>query len=91
MWQQTMYCQFGQIWCKLHHGPLWIAASSSHTVMAIESVSHYDYFNIDQYPVLHTYTSIQALVDIPALSEQTIRRDLEASKVTVTSEIQVTS
>ena len=29
LWQQTMYCQFGQKWAKLHHGPLWSVASSS--------------------------------------------------------------
>ena len=28
-WQQTMYCQFGQKWAKLHHGPIWRVAPSS--------------------------------------------------------------
>ena len=29
LWQQTMYVQFGQKWCKLHHGPLWRVVSST--------------------------------------------------------------
>ena len=23
LWQQTMYCHFGQKWSLLHHGPMW--------------------------------------------------------------------
>ena len=22
-WLQTMYCNFGEKWAKLHHGPMW--------------------------------------------------------------------
>jgi len=29
LWQQTMYCHFGQKWSKLHHGPLWSVAFSA--------------------------------------------------------------
>ena len=28
VWLETMYSNFGQKWAKLHHGPLWSAASS---------------------------------------------------------------
>lgn len=94
MWQQTMYCQFGQKWSKLHHGPMWTAASSSQglssshsTTMDIEAVSSLVFYQY--YINFNAYACIQALVNIPAVSERTIRRDLEASKVTLTSEIQV--
>ncbi len=29
LWQQSMYCQFGQKWAKLHHGPMWSIITSS--------------------------------------------------------------
>ena len=31
LWQQTMYCHFGQKWAKLHHGPLWSVVPSVST------------------------------------------------------------
>ena len=31
LWQQTMYCHFGQKWAKLHQGPLWSVVPSVST------------------------------------------------------------
>ena len=32
LWSQTMYCNFGEKWVKLHRGPMWCFADSAQEV-----------------------------------------------------------
>ena len=38
-WLQSMYCNFGQKWMKLHHGPMWSVAPSMQPPASESSLS----------------------------------------------------
>lgn len=63
-------------WYKLHHGPLWCVTLASQAPLEPRHSS--DSKRIQE-----------ALVNVPGLSERTLRRDIESSSVTLTSEIQM--
>ncbi|XP_065900800.1 uncharacterized protein [Dysidea avara] len=81
LWQQTMYCHFGQKWSKLHHGPLWSVTFSAQS--SESSHSSADQHSFGRNP-------LQALVNIPGISERTIRRDIASSEIHLNSQIQLT-
>ena len=95
LWQQTIYCHFGQKWSILHHGPMWHVTQSlqgyegqsicsNATMQRTMEVVH------DMYIVIIIlFSTLQALVNIPANSERTLQQDISAGGVTITPEIQV--
>ena len=84
-----MYNLFGTKWCNIFAGPLWsyapVAQANEHqTTMKMPSkvcVSKLCSFNV--------YMIFKALVNVPALSERTIRRGVAASDFTLGTNIQV--
>ena len=101
-----MYCQFGQKWAKLFHGPMWSVTRSDniherrtmevYTSLVICTAFHLAFFMNTGYYIymciLNCYGTIhhiQALTNIPSLSERTLRRDIASSEVTMDSKIQV--
>lgn len=95
----TMYVCFGQKWMKLHHGPLWSVAGSMQSEIANAAnttqprstshpISEVRIMSNDFVIPIYLFT-VQARVNIPSLSESTIRRDIAASSITLTSELQV--
>ncbi|XP_065911420.1 uncharacterized protein [Dysidea avara] len=76
-----MYCHFGQKWSKLHHGPLWSVTFSAQS--SESSHSSADQHSFGRNP-------LQALVNIPGISERTIRRDIASSEIHLNSQIQLT-
>jgi len=86
-----MYVLFGTKWCKIFSGPLWSFCPISQSSQSDLSNSTLDpikvsniFFCVDVY-----FLYVQALVNVPSLSERTIRRDIAGGKFTVGSEIQV--
>ncbi|XP_065887166.1 uncharacterized protein [Dysidea avara] len=75
-WQQSMYCQFGQKWTKLLRGPMWSVVFSGQSSEEAENNSH-------------SQSTMKALVNIPALSDRTMRRDIESSNIHLNSQIQI--
>jgi len=39
LWLQTMYCNFGEKWVKLHRGPMWCIADSAQHVEGASSAT----------------------------------------------------
>ncbi|XP_065891566.1 uncharacterized protein [Dysidea avara] len=76
LWQQTMYSNFGQKWSILHHGPM-CRVNSSPQASDIQSDD------------TRRQCTMNALVNIPAVSERSLRRDFGSSAITITAEIQV--
>ena len=99
LWLQTMYAQFGQKWAKLHHGPLWSVAPSMQSELSESGVIPPT--TTTRRPILKVKFAVvclflyykllilQAKVNIPLLSESTIRRDIAAGGISLTSELQV--
>ena len=90
-----MYCHFGQKWLRLHRGPMWSVVSSQNpdSVANIASSILWMYVQMHSYAKNHICLAscTQALVNIPAISDRSIRYDLAASKTTIDSQIQVNS
>ncbi|XP_065904934.1 uncharacterized protein [Dysidea avara] len=68
LWQQTMYCHFGQKWVRLHSGPTWGVA---HSVQGQES------WQLS----VHKRCTMEALVNVPGNSERTLRRDFAVTVI----------
>ncbi len=104
-WLETMYCQFGQKWAKLHHGPMWSVSELHGTSHQKErkTVEVYNYSSMQEETgrVVHIIIAaacitpsiiiimmflMQALANIPSVSESTLRRGIADSGI---SSIQV--
>lgn len=83
-----MYAQFGQKWAKLHHGPLWSVAASDQlddvTVGRNMKVVYTCKLNLTFERRIY-----RLKVNIPGLSERTLRRDFEKTGITLNAKIQV--
>jgi hypothetical protein len=77
MWLQTQYALFGTKWSKLFSGPMW----AHEPIMQAEGHSEINSLN----PLHPT----NALVNVPALSKRTLRRDIEKNAVSTGPEIQI--
>ena len=89
-----MYCHFGQKWLRLHRGPMWSVVSSQNPDSVANNQQHTmdvrtNAFICKNHICLASCT--QALVNISAISDRSIRYDLAASKTTIDSQIQVNS
>ena len=99
LWQQTMYCNFGQKWSKLHHGQLWGIAFSAQSSDSSHDTG--DNRSCGRNPIQvctmlivskHNelvHFMVQAPVNIPGISERTIRQDIASSEIHTSSQIQV--
>ena len=96
-WLQTMYVLFGTKWAKIFAGPMWSyvpimqASERNLAVGMMNPVNVSDLTTTDLliYHSFYVLPPLQALVNVPALSERTLRRDIEASGFTTGPEIQV--
>ncbi|XP_065893778.1 uncharacterized protein [Dysidea avara] len=73
-WLQTMYAHFGQKWIELHRGPMWC------TVMSTQEAST---------SASRTQKTMEALVNVPAVAERSLRYDFASSEITLDAQIQL--
>ncbi|XP_065884178.1 uncharacterized protein [Dysidea avara] len=73
-----MYSHFGQKWVRLHRGPMWCTVPSAQDSEGM-------CFSTSQ-----SQKTMEALVNIPAVSERSLRYDFSMSDTTVDSRIQLT-
>ena len=95
-WLQTMYCKFGEKLIKLHHGPMWCATRAEQDFQGASGtvVCKQRTMEVWKYSLLLQYVymvHVQALVNVPAISERSIRSDIATCKMTLDSQIQVYS
>lgn len=88
-WLETMYVLFGTKFSKIFGGPMWskdpTSQGSSNTTTAHDPLLVYSVFIfVCDLPFFY-----QARVNIPAVGERTMRRDIATSQFTTGSEIQV--
>lgn len=98
-WLQTMYILFGTKWAKIFNGPMWSYAPIMQTETSTSDSSAKPMNPVKVYIIWLSYLHnhllrvitflMKALVNIPGLSERTIRRDIAASNVSTGAEIQV--
>ncbi|XP_065893244.1 uncharacterized protein [Dysidea avara] len=74
-WLETMYVLFGTKWFKIFSGPLWSHGHSEKVTAAHKNGTHSD--------------PTEAFLNVPALSDRTIRRDIAASDFTTGPDIQM--
>ncbi|XP_065917202.1 uncharacterized protein [Dysidea avara] len=72
-WLLTMYCNFGEKWVKLHRGPMWCVASSVEDPCSSTAQNQ---------------NTMKALVNIPAISERSIRSTISSCTTTLDSQVQ---
>ncbi|XP_065899778.1 uncharacterized protein [Dysidea avara] len=72
-----MYSNFGEKWVKLHRGPMWCLAGS---------VQELDF---PRSSMLQNQSTMDALVNIPAISERSIRTTISSCKTTLDSQLQI--
>ena len=83
-----MYSHFGEKWVKLHRGPMWCTSSlpqGSEGDVVHTTTQHLSQETMAVYQMNLFYTMLmictQALVNVPAVSERSIRSDFSSSKV----------
>ena len=88
-----MYCHFGQKWLRLHRGPMWSVVSSQNPDSVANNQHTMEVSTNALTCKIHICLAscTQALVNIPAISDRSIRYDLAASKTTIDPQIQVNS
>ncbi|XP_065914473.1 uncharacterized protein [Dysidea avara] len=85
LWQQTMYSQFGQKWSRLQQGPMWNVVFSAQASEVGEGIPS----DVDPEDS-HCRSTMKALVNIPAISDRSLRRDIASSNIHLGSQIQET-
>ena len=93
-----MYNHFGQKWASLHHGPMWSVSKSTQLQGSNREIVkvHVAMCIICELRVFCMQTEsdcmffgLQALVNVPALSERSLRRDIASSGISMDAKIQV--
>ena len=90
LWLETMYNLFGTKWCRIFSGPMWSYVSIAQSnESAITKEPSKVYILISRVIIKLLIQLFKTLVNIPAISERTLRRNVEYGDFTIGTNIQV--